>query len=810
MLNNNRQITVSAANSRRATVWKAETLNWSDMARRLETPARGSETLAEYLRYSKPKQDDLKDVGGFVAGTFAGGRRKAGAVTGRDLLTLDLDHVPAGGTDDVLRRVDGLGCGYAVYSTRKHSPDAPRLRVLLPLDRTVNADEYEPIARKAAQLIGIDLCDPSTFEASRLMYWPSCCADSQYIYQYGDKPFLSADGVLGMYGDWHSVAEWPIVPGTQDVHQRLAAKQGDPTAKAGVVGAFCRVYDIYAAIDKFLPGVYEPTDIPGRYTFAGGSTTGGAVIYDDGRFLFSHHATDPCSGRLVNAFDLVRLHKFAAADDEAKPDTPTNKLPSYTAACELAVSDANVSAVLSKERYEAATSEFQGVAADNSAEPGNWMQKLKTSAEGNIAKTVDNLRVILDNDPLLKGKLAYDEFANRGAVLGRLPWDSRDNRRAWTDNDDAGVRWYIERVYGVTGKEKIADGLSLCAHANAFDEVKDYLKSLSWDGVPRLDTMLIDYLGAADTPYTRAVTRKAFTAAVARVMAPGCKYDHMTILTGPQGIGKSTLLKLMGRGWFSDSIKTFEGKEASELVQGVWLVEIGELEAFNKSEIGRIKQFLSQCEDIFRAAYGRHVGWYPRRCVFFGTSNNGEYLRDKTGNRRFWPVDLSIQPTTKDVFTQLEGEVDQLWAEAVARWRLGEPLYLSGELAKTAYEEQENHRERSPREGLIREFVERDVPEDWLKWPLERRRMYWAEGVNNPDMALVKRERVCALEVWCEAFLGDPKYMKYTDAVEINGVITGMDGWKKLKNPARFGYCGLQKGHGRESVTLLPLGKVTP
>ena len=233
-------------------------------------------------------------------------------------------------------------------------------------------------------------------------------------------------------------------------------------------------------------------------------------------------------------------------------------------------------------------------------------------------------------------------------------------------------------------------------------------------------------------------------------------------------------------------------------MQGVWLVEIGELEAFNKSEIGRIKQFLSQCEDIFRAAYGRHVGWYPRRCVFFGTSNNGEYLRDKTGNRRFWPADLSIQPTTKDVFTQLEGEVDQLWAEAVARWRLGEPLYLSGELAKTAYEEQENHRERSPREGLICEFVERDVPEDWLKWTLERRRMYWAEGVNNPDIKPVKRERVCALEVWCEAFLGDPKYMKYTDAVEINAAIASMDGWKKLKKTARFGYCGSQKGYSRE------------
>lgn len=791
---NNRQIAICAAGSRKATHWPQLTLHLSEFYDKLKVPARGTESLAEYLRYTKPKQDDLKDVGGFVAGTLQGGHRKANAVTGRDVLTLDIDHVAAGGTDDVLRRVDGLGCGYAVYSTRKHSPDAPRLRVLLPLDRTVTADEYEPIARKAAQLIGIDLCDPTTFEASRLMYWPSCCADSQYVFASGDKPFLAADGMLGMYGDWRNVQEWPLVPGSQDIHKHLAAKQGDPAAKTGVVGAFCRTYDIYAAIDKFLPGAYTPTDVPDRYTFIGGSTTGGAVIYDKGAFLFSHHATDPCSGRLVNAFDLVRLHLYAEKDDDAKPATPTNKLPSYTAACELAVADESVAALLRKERYDSATSDFTGVQADNADAPGNWMAKLKTSTEGRVAKTTDNLLIILENDPLIRGKIAYNEFANRGVARGPLPWDPKQARRPWTDNDDAGARWYLERVYDITGKDKISDGLALYAHKNAFDDVKDYLAPLVWDGVPRLDTLLIDYLGAADNAYTRAVTRKAFTAAVARVMVPGTKFDTMTILTGHQGIGKSTLLKKMGRGWFSDSIKTFEGKEASELVQGVWLVEIGELEAFARSEIGRIKQFLSQCEDIYRAAYGRHVGWYPRRCVFFGTSNNGEYLRDKTGNRRFWPVDLAQQPT-KNVFRDLDEEVDQLWAEAGMRWKLGEPLYLNKDIEKTAQEEQENHRERSPREGLVIDFVERQVPEDWVKWPLERRRMFWANGMQMEGVTLIERDKVCALEVWCEAFNSEAKYMKYLDAVEINGAIQQIEGWKRTGRAARFGYAGAQRGY---------------
>ena len=330
-----RQITISVGASRRATSWQAQTLTLSELYDRLRLPAKSTETMAEYLALPKGQQDNLKDVGGYVAGTLDGPRRKAGAVTGRDVSTLDLDNIPAGGTDDVVRRVEALGCGYCIYSTRKHRPDAPRLRVLLPLDRTCTADEYEPCARRMAAMIGMELADPSTFEASRLMYWPSVCVDGQYIYYPADKPMLSVDGLLATYADWRDVVAWPTCPGAV-APARLAAKQGDPETKHGVVGAFCRVYDVPAAMDKFLPGVYEETDTPGRYTFTGGSTTGGAVLYDGGKFLYSHHTTDPCGGRLVNAFDLVRLHCFGDKDDEAQPGTPTNRLPSFNAMCELA------------------------------------------------------------------------------------------------------------------------------------------------------------------------------------------------------------------------------------------------------------------------------------------------------------------------------------------------------------------------------------------------------------------------------------------------------------------------------------------
>lgn len=789
-----RLITISTANSRKSTHWPASTLLWSELVERLRVPVRGTETLSEYLQLPKAKQDELKDVGGFVAGTLAGERRKANSVTGRDVITLDMDNIPAGGTQDILRRVDALGCAYAVYSTRKHEEAQPRLRILVPLSRTATADEYEPIARKLVSIIGIEFCDPSTFEASRLMYWPSCCSDSQYVYTYGDKPFLDTDGILGMYTDWRNIAEWPQVPGVQEKFKRYATKQGNPTEKSGVIGAFCRVYDIYKAMNELIPREYLPTDIPDRYTYAGGSTTGGAIVYDNGQFLYSHHATDPCSGRLVNAFDLVRLHKFGELDDDAKPDTPTNRLPSYTAMCEFAISDPAVSTLLNQERYEKATQAFS---TPIEAADANWMSLLAVSpTTGTPAKTMDNICIILENDPLLKGKFGLDEFANRGIVLGSLPWDERAERRVWSDTDDAGAQWYIEKVYGITGKDKILNAIALISFKNRFNDVQDYLTSLKWDGTPRLDTLFIDYLGAEDNVYTRQVVRKSLAAAVARAMQPGVKYDCMPILSGPQGIGKSTLLRQLGKRWFSDSLLTFEGKEACEMIQGVWINELSELNGLSKSEMSAVKQFLSKSEDIFRVPYGRRSDLYPRRCVFFGTTNDAEFLRDNTGERRFWPVDVGVQKPVKSVFNDLPLEVDQIWAEAYVIWQLGEFLDLENE-ARTLWEhEVKAHKISNSKEGLIREFLERPIPVDWDKWSLERRRMYWSETFKHNESEVIKREKVCAAEIWCECFGNDIKWMKQTDTREINVILDSIEGWEKDKKPKYFGKVyGLQRGY---------------
>ena len=795
-MQNNRKLQISTAGSRKSTHWPRCEIMWSEFTEKLKTPIRGTETLEQYLALPKARQDELKDVGGFVGGTFTGDRRKPECAEGRDLLTLDLDNIPAGQADDVLRRVNGLGCAAVVYSTRKHAGYAPRFRVIVPTDRTATADEYEPAARKLASLIGIEFCDPTTFEVNRLMYWPSCCIDSQYMCEVYDNLFCSVDGLLGMYGDWRDISQWPQVPGSEAVERRRLAKQEDPTTKRGVIGAFCRTYSITQAMDQFIPGMYEETASSGRYTYTGGETTGGAIIYDGDLFLYSHHSHDPCCNQLVNAFDLVRLHMYGDRDNEAKEGTPVNKLPSFVAMSRLAMDDKAVADLIAKEKHEAAVAAFAEPTERARQEDLSWIGHLAVDGNGNYQKTVNNIIIVLQNDPLLKGKIVTDEFAGRGLILGTLPWNKSEEKRQWIDPDDSGFFWYMETYYGITARDKLDDALAIVGGQNMINDVKRYLKSLKWDGVKRVDTLLSVYLGAEDTAYTRAVMRKSLCAAVARAIEGGVKYDYMPIFTGPQGIGKSTFLAMLGKEWFSDSLTSFEGKEAAELIQGTWINEVGELTAMSKQETSAVKQFLSKREDIYRAAYGRRTERHPRRCVFFGTSNDREFLKDTTGNRRFWPVDVGVHPAIKSIWNDLPEEVDQIWAEAYMYWALGEQLHLTKDIEDMAYEQQESHRETSGKEGLISEYLAKPVPKNWDQMDIPARKMFLAGG-GVGDVELVPREKTCAVEIWVECFGGEPKYLKRADSTEINNILSGLKGWKRNKNVRRYGPYGTQKGFER-------------
>ena len=814
-MNTDKKISISIGASRWSMQWTQTTMLWSELCDRLKTPVRTEETVEEYHKMKKADQGKLKDIGGFVGGTLSGLQRKAINVTGRDLITLDLDAIKPGDTDNVVRTVDSLGMAYVIYSTRSHTEHRPRLRVVVPTDRTMTVDEYEPIARKLASLIGIGMCDGTTFEASRLMYWPSCPKDAQYVYHVGDKRFLSADGMLGLYDDWHDVRSWAQVPGHEasQRERQLLSKQGDPKTKHGIVGAFCRVYGIREALDEYLPHAY--TTVEGsadRLTFATGSTVAGAVIYDDGQFLYSHHNTDPCGSQLVNAFDLVRLHKFHDLDETAKDGTPVHKLPSYTAMSKLAMQDKAVVAELNAARAQESA---QNVFADliqkdekgkqeltdlnpNALTDAEWMKTstLRYDDNGRVKSTLDNMLKILVHDQALSGRIAFDRFASRYVAKGALPWNMTPGTRLWTDADDAGLRWYLENKYDVTGRDKVQDAMIMCAEKNGFNEVLDYLNSLKWDGIERLDKLFIDYLGAEDNVYTRAVARKSLTAAVARAFEPGCKYDTMPILIGRQGVGKSTLMRTIGKKWYADGLSTFEGKEAAENIQGKWIIEAGEMAGYTRAEENASKQFLSRQVDVFRQAYGRRTQEYPRRCVFFGSSNQYEFLKDITGNRRFWPIDIEAQKATKNVYVNLPGEVDQIWAEAVVRYKNGEPLIIEDNedvlrLAETA---RETHMESNSKQGLINEFLLQKVPKNWNTMSRTARRTFLTMGSHTPDEDLEYRDRICAAEVWYECFGIDPSRMKKVDTREINQILMDSPYTEGKAKLMRFGEYGVQRG----------------
>lgn len=789
------QISIATGASANSKTWKNKSINWSDLVKKLSHTTRTPETAAEYKKMSKTEKGRIKDVGGFVGGSLKNGRRLKANVQNRTLLTLDLDYVVGDIWDSVELIYD---FSVLMYSTHTHTVDNPRLRLVIPLSRPVLPDEYQAIGRMIASDLGIDQFDDTTYDPERLMFWPSTPSDGDYVFKFQDLEWLNPDDVLLRYPfGWEDISYWPESSRSRAKLNKALKKQEDPLEKKGIIGAFCRTYSITSAIEEFLSDIYVPGKDDTRYTYAEGSTTGGVVIYDD-KFSYSHHGTDPASNILCNAFDLVRLQKFSELDEDAKEGTPANRLPSFIKMSEFASGDKKVLETIGKEKMEAAKEDFDTVETndDNDTE---WLNKLEYTESGKLRSTISNFLLIIENEPLLKGKIAFNEFSNRANVVGQLPWRKKDNLQDWCDTDDSGLREFIEKYYGISSTAKCADALALSYEKHSFHPIKDYLNGLMWDEEKRIDTLFIDYLGAEDNSYVRTVARKILTAAVTRVMHPGCKFDNMPVLSGPQGLGKSTLIKKLGMEWFSDSLTTVSGKEAYEQLQGVWVIEMGEMMATKKADIEATKHFLSKTEDIYRVAYGRRTSRFPRQCIFIGTTNDREFLRDKTGNRRFWPIDVGIQKPKKSVFIDMDDyEVSQIWAEAVELYKSGEKLYLSGEEEKEAQKQQDSHSEESAKAGLIEEYLNKPLKDNWYELSINDRRSYIQGGdFGEEPEGTIMRTKTCVMEIWCELFNGDPKQLTPMMAREINDILNGLHEWEKAKGSLRFG-----KSYGKQRAFI--------
>lgn len=779
---------ISVCDRRTNTRYKNQERNWSWIKERNRRPIRTSETVEEYPKLPKEQRDDLKDQGGFVGGWLKSGVRKKGRVLFRCIGCLDADNIPAEMNFPAMCRKFLAGVDWFLYSTHKHRPEAPRFRLVILFDRDVSEEEYPALMRMVARQLGMDLFDDSTYESHRMMYWASCSSDSEFVFEESLGAPLAVDRYLGMYQDWRDVSQWPTSSRQSMVMKQAVASQQDPLGKEGLVGAFCRTYfPIQSAMEAFLSDVYAPTAVDGRWDYIPADSTAGVVVYDD-RFVYSHHATDPAGGKLVNAFDLVRIHKFG--NDETKK--------SFQEMCDFALSLDDVKLRLDRERREAAAEDFGEEPADR-----EWKAKLRYKPKSKVLENCSqNLLLILSHDPAM-GFFAFNEMADKIQIISEAPWVRPEGNLWWRNADDAQVRAWMDEHYGNFSERNMNIAVTKTAEDRIFHPVRDYLDGLpEWDGVCRVDDLVIRCLQADDTPYVRAVTRKLLCAAVARVYRPGTKFDCVLVLDGAQGIGKSTLFRLLaGDRFYAEtlSLTDMNDKSGSEKLQGIWFVEIGELAGMKKADIEKVKAFLSTTDDQYRVAYGHWVESHPRSCVIIATVNGERgYLRDITGNRRFWIIKCRQKDAVRH-FSFTDEERDQIWAEAKYYWQQGEKLWLEGDLLKASEEAARDAMEVDERQGMVEEYLDTLLPENWDQMELYERRNYLSDR-KDPTMrkGTVRRDRVSNAEIWTECFGRNLSDMKPADSYAIAAMMIQVKNWEKSSLRVRIPIFGMQRLYVRK------------
>lgn len=779
---NDPMLKIAVCNHRNNSKYKNQEKPWSYIKDRNRRPIRTTETAEEYPRLPKEKRDELKDHGGFVGGWLKGGIRKNGNVISRCIGALDADNI--GADDDFLgiTRKALEGVEYFIYSTHKHRPEAPRYRIVILFDREVSEDEYPALMRMVARQIGMDFFDDSTYQSNRMMYWSSCPSNGVFFFEEGIGEPMAVNRYLGMYADWRDTTQWPTSSRQSEVVKHSVRQQQDPLSKDGLIGAFCRTYfPITEAIHTFLSDVYAPSATEGRYDYIPADSNAGVVIYDD-KFVYSHHATDPACEKLLNAFDLVRIHLFG--DDDPKK--------TYKQMCDLALQQDAVKLTLDRERRERADEDF---AADDDRD---WTSQLRYQPRSQILEnSVWNLMLILNNDPDF-ANFGYNELANRVQVTGPVPWDRPTDNKFWRDADTAQLKALLDTRYVSFSSRNHDVCFAKVADDRRFHPIRDYLDSLPpWDGECRVESLFIRCLEADDTEYVRTVTRRLFAAAVARVYQPGIKFDCLTVIDGAQGIGKSTLLKeLVGDEYYSEtlSLTDMDDKTGAEKLQGYWVIEIGELAGMKKADVEKVKGFLSTTDDKYRPSYGRVVESHPRQCVVIATVNGERgYLRDITGNRRFWIIKCrQKEQARKWSFTKEER--DQIWAEAVALWRGGEKLYLEDTELPAAEALQREAMELDERQGIVEEYLNTLLPDNWDGMDLYERRNYLSVQYDpTQPRGTTVRKAVSNVEIWAECFGKNPSEMKPADSYAIAALMMRVEGWERTEKIRRIPVYGRQR-----------------
>ena len=804
-----RELHIAYGNSSRTKKWRNVTTTWDELIDKLHTPLRTAETVEDYKNMKKAERDAAKDHGGFVAGQLKEGRRQVDKVLSRSMITLDGDKVTREFVDAFEKKMHYAAI---LYSTHSSTPKEPRVRVIVPLTRDVSPEEFIAVSRYLAKDLGIEMFDECSYRVNQLMYWPSAPSDGEYIYCEVKEPWLDPDDILTEHPEWRDPTLLPTSPRESVANSISNKKVQDPLTKDGIVGVFNRVYfPIQTAVDTFLTDVYEVSADGDRYHYIPSDSGAGVEIKGDGKFLYSHHASDPACMKLCNAFDIVRIHKFGGADDKA----------SYSKMAEFAAKDPKVKLKIFEEKQKEAADDFRddesdpepgesdsgggdggsnGPPTDTGPEdPDAWKKKLTWNLKTlRVENTLQNIILIIQNDPALQG-IVFNQLTEWLEIVGEVPWEHPS--KYWRDVDDAHLISYIDELYGSFSQRNYEIAIAKVADERIYHPIRDMFDNLPpWDGEERVERLIIDHLGAEDTPYVRAVTRKMLCAAYQRVYHPGIKFDYILVLNGPQGIGKSTFISKIGGRWYSDSlaISDMNDKTAAEKLQGYWIQEIPEMAGMKKADLERVKAFISRQDDNFRASFGRRVTPHPRQCVFFGTTNSEKgYLRDITGNRRFWNVRVSGKGEKKP-WTMDQALVDQVWAE-VKEIAEKEDLYLSNDLEKAANMEQRTVIEMDDREGLVREYLSTLLPAHWYEWDLYKRRCFIRDpGDPTQPKGEVPRTHVSNMEIWVECFGKTVGDLKPADSFAINTIMLRIEGWEKRGTSFRDRVYGKQRVYVRK------------
>lgn len=481
------KVKIAICNKKTDKKYKNQECEWNYLVDRNRNPVKTSETAEEYPKMSKMQRDNTKDTGGFVGGWLKGGIRKNDCVISRILGALDADHIDDNDAFMLAIKTALNGVTYFLYSTHSHTPENPRYRIVILFEREVSEDEYPAVMRMIARQIGMDYFDDSTYQANRMMYWASCPSNGQFVFDEQQIKPLDPDKYLDMYADWKDVSQWPTSTRQSEVIKARGNKQADPLQKNGIIGAFCCAYSVTEAMAVFLSDIYAPTSSDNRYDYIPADSMAGVMVFDD-KFVYSFHESDPACGKELNAFDLVRVHKFG--DDERK---------SFKEMADFASKDEKVKMLILQEKQ-------QSTAFDFADDDDSWKKMLEYESRSTMLKnSLHNITLIMQNDPNLKS-IVFNQLADGMEIKGEIPW--KHPSRFWRDADDAQLISYVDSNYGVFSDRNFRIAVTKVSDDRSYHPIREMFEALpQWDGVERAETILIDYLGCVYIIQALSLTR---------------------------------------------------------------------------------------------------------------------------------------------------------------------------------------------------------------------------------------------------------------------------------------------------------------